>query len=191
MRIEKQSDRTDQNEDGEWLNIIEMERKRMYGIAYAYLRNQADALEAIQETVCRVWMKRHTVRELQYRRTWMIRILIRVCMDTRKKKRRELPSERTADRVAAEGEAAAGERLDMAAAVEELPPKYRMVIVLKYYRDMTITDIAQLLEKPDGTIRTWLNKALKQLRISHWLREGGVSHEQAMGREPRTAGEGD
>ncbi|MFD1957064.1 hypothetical protein ACFSL6_23525 [Paenibacillus thailandensis] len=35
------------------LQRIELDKRKMYGIAYAYLRNETDALEAIQETVCR------------------------------------------------------------------------------------------------------------------------------------------
>jgi len=61
----------------------------------------------------------------------------------------------------------------MAELVKVLPNPYRMVIVLKYYRDMTITDIAELLEKPDGTVRTWLNKALRMLRVDMSQLEGG------------------
>lgn len=139
------------------------------GIAFAYMRNEEDALEAIQETVCRVWAKRRTLREANYFTTWTIRILIRVCMDERKKRKREQKRSMDAGRMqrtleANDEDEDAAARLDMAAQVQALPANYRMVVVLKYYRDMTITEIAELLVKPDGTIRTWLNKGLKLLR---------------------------
>jgi RNA polymerase sigma-70 factor (ECF subfamily) len=149
------------------LKRIDMDKKQLYGIAYSYMRNETDALEAIQETVCRVWTKRHTLREPEFFTTWMIRILIRVCMDERKKRTREQPAEAYVQRH--EGEAhpdSAAERLDLAVQVRALPANYRMVVALKYYRDMTITEIAELLEKPDGTIRTWLNKSLRILRMA-------------------------
>jgi len=164
---------------------IEADKSKLYSIAYSYMRNETDALEAVQETVCRVWIKRKTLREPKFFTTWMIRILIRVCMDERKKKKRELTSflgirkETAAD----EQETATDSRVDMAEHVKALPNPYRMVIVLKYYRDMTITDIAELLEKPDGTVRTWLNKALRMLRVDMSQWEGGneYGHKEQSG----------
>lgn len=55
-------------------------------------------------------------------------------------------------------------RLDMEQALEGVKPKYRQVLVLKYYKDMTLAEIAEVLDKPEGTVKTWLNKGLKQLR---------------------------
>lgn len=157
------------------ISRIAMDKDKMYGIAYSYLRSEADALDAIQETVCRVWMKRKSLRDPKYFSTWMIRILIRVCLDAKKKQRREIPfmHDHAANQVdywAVQGEVAGhtqgrtAERLDMAMLVQSLRPELRMVVTLKYYRDMTVADIAELMEKPEGTIKTWLHKALTQLR---------------------------
>jgi RNA polymerase sigma factor (sigma-70 family) len=49
-------------------------------------------------------------------------------------------------------------------AIEKLEPKYKEVIILKYIQDMTIIDISKVLECPEGTIKTWLSRALKQLK---------------------------
>ncbi|MFD0589774.1 sigma-70 family RNA polymerase sigma factor [Paenibacillus sp. GCM10027627] len=157
-------------------NRIEREKGKLYGIAYAYMRNEEDALEAIQETVCRVWIKRRTLREDKYFATWMVRILIHVCMDERKKKKRERPTPASLlEREAPRQDPA--ERIGMAGSVAKLPPNLRMVVALKYYRDMTITEIADLLEKPDGTIKTWLHKGLKLLKKEMEAGEEEAHHE--------------
>ncbi|MCM3782632.1 sigma-70 family RNA polymerase sigma factor [Neobacillus mesonae] len=167
MNLHELALRARQGDEEAFIQRIHADKERMYSIAYSYMRNEADALDAVQETVSRVWAKRSTLKQPEYFTTWVIRILIRVCMDEQKKKKRELPSDiERFDRVSEE--AVAGDtasKIDMETLVTALPPKYRMVIVLKYYRDMTITEIAELLERPDGTIRTWLNKALKLMRI--------------------------
>jgi RNA polymerase sigma-70 factor (ECF subfamily) len=156
---------------------LEREKGKMYGIAFAYLRNEEDALEAIQETVCRAWMHRSSLKESNYFSTWVIRILIHVCMDERKKRKRERPpvvdpySQSTI-------EIESAERMDLETQLSKLPPNYRMVIVLKYYRDMTITQIAEMMEKPEGTIKTWLHKALKQLRTELGERKEVSRHER-------------
>lgn len=163
------------------LQRIDIDKRQMYGIAFSYMRNETDALEAIQETVCRVWEKRRTLREPKYFTTWIMRILIRVCMDARKKRTRELPAEGfvqlQSNRIVT-GDNHTAEKLDIAAGIQALPPNLRMVITLKYYRDMTITEIAELLEKPDGTIRTWLNKALKLMRTDMTFIEEGMQDER-------------
>ncbi|MEK3884915.1 sigma-70 family RNA polymerase sigma factor [Paenibacillus sp. PL2-23] len=160
------------------MSRIGLEKSKMFGIAYAYMRNEQDALEAIQETISRVWIKRSGLRDENYFATWMIRILINVCMDERKKRKRErlmtniplgsvpFPQQETDDRIG------------MTEQIAKLRPKYRMVIVLKYYRDMTITEIGELLDRPDGTIRTWLHKALKVLREDMNVGEEGMKHER-------------
>ncbi|MGF7032327.1 RNA polymerase sigma factor (sigma-70 family) [Paenibacillus mucilaginosus] len=59
-----------------------------------------------------------------------------------------------------------GEQIRMEQAVGELQPNLRHVIMLKYDQDMTLAEIARLLKRPEGTVKTWLHKALKQLRRS-------------------------
>ncbi|MFF2482470.1 sigma-70 family RNA polymerase sigma factor [Paenibacillus sp. NPDC058071] len=161
------------------LRRIDYDKRKLYGIAFAYMRHETDALDAIQETVCRVWAKRRSLRDPKLFTTWTVRILLRVCMDERKKRRRERPSSAALFQSTPTGnvlEAAAG-RLDMEAQLDRLKPHYRMVVVLKYYRDMTITDIAELMNKPDGTIRTWLHKALRILRRDLLTGKEEVGHE--------------
>jgi RNA polymerase sigma factor (sigma-70 family) len=164
--LEKKWGRPRQKSDeSELLLKLDEVKQQLYAIAYSYMRNEPDALEAVQETVCRIWAKRHTLREPNYFKTWATRILIRVCLDEQKKKTRgHYVYEATIVLQEEGGQENAAQRLDLADLIQTLPANYRMVIALKYYRDMTITDIAELLEKPDGTIRTWLNKALKLLR---------------------------
>lgn len=158
---------------------MEAESRRLYSIAYAYLHQEADALEAVQETVSRAWSKRGSVRNPEYFTTWVTKILIRVCIDIlhqrklaagvtlRQRLRGMAPS-----MVMPASSEASDLKLDVRQALEQLDTKYRHIVTLKYFCDMTIQDIAKLLRKPDGTIKTWLNKALKQLRKSSYLKVG-------------------
>ncbi|MBD7968425.1 sigma-70 family RNA polymerase sigma factor [Paenibacillus sp. Sa2BVA9] len=146
---------------------MSVDKHKLYGIAYSYMLNQQDALDVVQETVSKVWAKRKSLKQPEYFTTWVIRILLRVCMDEQKKKRREVPTAADHlgyDAVLAPQSVDSDHKLDMEKRIRKLQPKYRMVIVLKYYRDLTIPDIAELMDKPEGTIRTWLHKGLKQMR---------------------------
>lgn len=159
-----------QRGDGEALfQLIQADKERLYRIAFAYLKNQADAVEAIQEATCRAFGKLHQLKEPAFFYTWLIRILIRYCIDEQKRKRKSLPLLQVTEQLAQELDLDA--RLQLELAVEKLKPKYRHIIILKYYQDMTLTQIASLLEKPEGTVKTWLHKALGILRAE--LAQGG------------------
>lgn len=153
-----------QGDEEAFLERMDADKHKLYGIAYSYMLNQQDALDAVQETVSKVWAKRKSLKQPEYFTTWVIRILIRVCMDEQKKKRREVPTDAGYDAVLAPHSVDSDHKLDMEKRIRKLQPKYRMVIVLKYYRDLTIPDIAELMDKPEGTIRTWLHKGLKLMR---------------------------
>lgn len=142
--------------------LISASKEKLYSIGYSYLHNEADVLEAIQETTCRAYTKLGRLREPRYFQTWLIRILIHYCMDEQKRKAAILPLYHMTEPLAAD--LALDDKLQLEMTINRLPAKLRHIIILKYYEDMTLAEIANLLEKPEGTIKTWLNKALIQMR---------------------------
>ncbi|MNJ50348.1 RNA polymerase sigma factor [compost metagenome] len=56
------------------------------------------------------------------------------------------------------------DQIDLERAFEKLKHKHRHVVMLKYYQDMTTAQIAHVLQRPEGTIKSWLREGLKQLR---------------------------
>ena len=149
--------------------LVSMNKRKLHSIAVAYLKDENDALEAIQETTCRAYTKLAKLKEPKYFQTWLIRILIRCCIDEQKRKRKMMPLFQVTEPLAADLEL--DFKMSMEMAINLLAPKLRHIIILKYYEDMTLSEIANLLEKPEGTVKTWLNKALKELRM-HLSKEG-------------------
>ena len=142
--------------------LISANSRKLYGIAYSYLRNEADALEAVQETVCKAWVKCRRWKEPEAFVPWLIRILINCCIDEQRRRKKVLPLASVMPQGAAEMVSVS--KLDLEAALEQLQPKFRHVLTLKYYQDMTLTEIAKVLDRPEGTVKTWLHQGLKQLR---------------------------
>ena len=145
-------------------------QERLYRIAYAYLKNEADALEAVQETVCRAYTKIRKLKQPEYFLTWIIRILLNYCADEAKRRSRSF-------RPLAEYDAGVWDATadpDLAAAIEGLDEKYRRIVVLMYFEGFTLTEIARILELPDGTVKTRLHRALGELR--RHLGEGEWNH---------------
>lgn len=143
--------------------LVASEKKKLYGIAYSYLKNEHDALEAIQEMTCRAYLKINNLKNPAYFQTWLIRILINYCIDEQKRKKKVLFLEKDQEDEQA-GTHFTG--ITMEDAVDALEKPYKQVIILKYFHDMTNVKIAETLDRPEGTIKTWVNRALKQLRKS-------------------------
>jgi len=165
--------RGDANAFAEWASA---EQARLYRIAYAHLRSEHDALEAVQETVYRAFKHIRKLREPGYMRTWVTRILLHYCLDELKRRTRtRLHTEREMAVAAAGGIEPSlfaerqGEGIDVQAiavrmAIDGLSPASKQMIILKYLEDMTIVQIAALLELPEGTVKTRLHRALQELR---------------------------
>lgn len=155
-------------DDAAFYSLVTQQEEKMYRIAYTYLRNEADALEAVQEVTYRAYMRIRRLREPSYFVSWLIRILMNYCADEVKKRNRRNGRNHhqatASDQHLMGGESILIQRLLLESAVNELDANYQKVIQLKYYHDMTITEIARTLKKPEGTIKTWLHKALGGLR---------------------------
>lgn len=162
--------------------LMNLHKNQLYRIAFRYLKNENGALEAIQETTFRAYRNLKKLKQQEYFQTWLIRILINVCQDELKymKRQASFDFEVSADLSSIDnnpsepGGKADLERLDILVALERMEFKYRQIIELKYFEDLTLRDIAVILERPEGTVKTWLNQGLKQLR--EHLRERGDSH---------------
>ncbi|KAA9004024.1 sigma-70 family RNA polymerase sigma factor [Paenibacillus spiritus] len=152
------------SEEEEFFRQVGEHRRTLYGIAYSYLRSESDALEMLQEATCRAWIKRGSLREAERMGPWLIRIVINCCNDELKRRKRSRSAGYRSPAENGVAEMSSDARLDMERALEGISPKYRQVLVLKYYRDMTVAEIAAVLEKPEGTVKTWLNKGLAGMR---------------------------
>ncbi len=156
-------------DDHSFYQLMESNKIKLYKMAYSYLRNEIDSLEAIQETTFRAYKKLRSLKDPKYFNTWIVRILINYCMDELKRRKRTIVK----DVETAVNSNMNMNKIEIEQALDYLQTKYQTVIILKYFQDLTIHDIADLLKRPEGTIKTWLNKALKELR--KYLGEDGES----------------
>ena len=137
---------------------------RFYRLAYSYLHNREDALDAVQAAVCKALEKQDSLKDADAMRTWFYRILVNVCTDQLRGRKREAP--------------AAPEDLDpgsyedplpgddaLARRVEALPPELRTVIELRFYEELPLKDISAVLGCPLSTVKTRLYTGLKKLRV--------------------------
>jgi RNA polymerase sigma-70 factor (ECF subfamily) len=139
-----------------------------YRVARGVLRNSADAEDVAQEALLRAYSRFHRLRDRNRFRAWLVRIAFRLALDRfRSAKRREqretlwaqpVPQPTTED-LAASSEFQA--HLDLA--LEALPEKLRLVLLLSAMEGHTHEEVATMLGLPVGTVKSRLFSARKQL----------------------------
>jgi len=135
-------------------------------LAYLITSSNEDADDLVQDAFIRVGAQLHHIRHRDafwsYLRTTLVHLAI---SRSRGAARAQLHGKSDAgswversehDRVAA--------RRDMLALIEGLPPSHRAAVVLRYYEDLNVEEIGQLLHASNGTVRSWLSRAIRELR---------------------------
>ena len=154
-------------DDNAFAKLIEKKKDNLYRIAYSYVKNQEDALDIVSETVFKAYTTLATLKNPDYFYTWLTRITINSSINHIKKHSKVIPMELAGvenDFVLSETDQES--TIDLYNAIDKLDENLKTVIVLKYLEDMTLSEVAETMERPLGTVKTFLNKALKELRLS-------------------------
>lgn len=140
--------------------LMQSQMQNMYKAARALLHNDEDVADAISETILTCWEKIEQLKYEKYFRTWMTRILINKCNDILRKKENlfytpeipEIPSHDT--RL---------ENVEWKEALNSLDKRYRLILLLYYVEGFKTSEISQILEMPESTVRTRLARGRKRL----------------------------
>ena len=145
--------------------LIHEEKEKLYKMAYVYMKNEDDALEVFQETVYKALKSIETLKNNHYFSTWLTRILINTAIDSlRKKKKVVLLSNEILQNMGDTRHMKSEEQLDLLEALEKIDEKYKTVLLLRFYEDFTIKQIATFLNSPEGTVKTHIRRGLASLR---------------------------
>lgn len=154
-----------------FITLMDLHKITLYRTAFAYLKNEQDALEAIQEVTVRAYKKIHTVREPRFMKTWLIKIMMNYCQDQLKMKKRFISTAQLGEIKVAADDA----YLEIEEALETLTHQEQRLIQLKYFQDLKNKDIAIVEKIPEGTVKSRLHHSLKKLR-KFFREKGGTNH---------------
>ena len=153
--METQSLRTDDCTE----MVIRFYSDMVYRLAFARTGTKHDADDVFQEVFLRYIKKKHVFKDEEHRKAWLIRVTINCSNNfwglSLRKKEQELSND-----ILFEPE----ESVDLYNELQKLPPKYREVIHLFYYEDMSIEEISQTLIRKNSTVRTQLTRARTMLK---------------------------
>jgi RNA polymerase sigma-70 factor (ECF subfamily) len=137
-----------------------------YRLAGYLLGSAPDAEDAVQEALTRAWQAWPSLRDQQRFEPWFDRILVNICRDRlRRRRRHQLEELDEGLPVYSEDPfQAALARAEIDRLVQVLNPDQRVVIGLRFWRDLSLQEIADLLGIPLGTVQSRLHYALQRLR---------------------------
>lgn len=140
--------------------LINTVRVKLYKTGMAILKNDDDVCDALQETLISAYKNFGNLRDERYFATWITRILINKCYDMISKNQRtaylneKMQVEENASYYDTYKEDSVVERV-----LEQIDPDLKVVTVLYYYDELSVNEISQILNIPDGTVKSRLSRA--------------------------------
>lgn len=142
----------------------------LYKVDYTYVKDKQVALDILQETSFKAWLNIHTLKDEEKFKPWITKILVNTALNYIKKESKVIYMEDENSIIYSEKSISIEEKLDLYDAIDLLKPKYKTVIILKYFDDMKIEDISYVLNIPENTVKSHLKRAKESL--SSILKEG-------------------
>lgn len=135
-----------------------------YRFAYTYTKNQEDAEDVVNESVVKALKSVHSLKNPTRLKTWFYRIIINTAISYIKRNK-SIVYLNPMDMAEMNENSEQLSDIGLEQMIDMLDPKYKSIVVLRYFEDMTLEDIALTLNENVSTIKTRLYKALKILRI--------------------------
>ena len=144
-----------------YITFIAENKEMLYRVAFGYLHDETKSLDAVDEAVYQGYAHRHDLREPKYFKTWVTKILINECLKIIRNGKREISLAVLPEDIQNSEESS----IHLKIAINSLPEDLRKVIILRYFGGFTISETAEILGIPDGTVSTRSRKALEILRV--------------------------
>lgn len=151
--------------------LFDIYHNKLYRMAYLITGNHADSEDIVQETFLKCYLNRKKLRNSACFDSWLYQILTRTAWKIGKNSKREEPVEELWNQAEESGYQAgpleelliSQQRNEICEAVKSLPVKQRTVVVLYYYNQLTTKEIAKIMGCLEGTVKSRLHTARKNL----------------------------
>lgn len=139
-------------------NIIDCEQT-LYRVSMSILRNEQDCEDAVQDTILAAFSKLSTLKNEEFFKTWIVRILINNCNKRLKERKKNISSDTVLEPSAPSDE----KSVEVRAAIDTLPTKIRVVVIMYYIEGFSVKEIKDVLKVPEGTVKSRLSRGRSQL----------------------------
>lgn len=143
--------------------IVENQNK-FYRVAYSYARNQEDALDIVQNAVCKALESYKNLRNADAVKTWFYRILINESLAVIKQRKKELLSDDNPQKEEAYYEKGYEQQDDIKEELNRLEEDIQTIIRLRFFEELSLKEISEITGLNLNTVKTKLYRGLKLLR---------------------------
>ncbi|GLX67925.1 RNA polymerase sigma factor [Paenibacillus glycanilyticus] len=140
-------------------------KENIYRLAYSYVKNKEDALDIVQDAIYKAMTSIELLKDPTVVKSWFYRIVVNTALDFLRKHKKVHPMEQEKLELYTPGTEDAYTDIDLVSTLKDLPSKYREVVVLRYFEDMKIEEVADVLHENVSTVKTRLYQALRLLRV--------------------------
>lgn len=148
------------------LFLVQQEKEKLYRTAFSYVGNETDALDIFQQTVLIAIESIHQLKEPKFFSTWLMKICINTSLNVLQKQKKVILMHDPDLEIFSINLETSEEKMDLLNAIYMLEEKYKTVLLLRYYEDLTFEQIAELLEEPIGTVKSKGKRALSKIKTS-------------------------
>lgn len=138
----------------------------LYRLAYSYMKNKEDALDVVQDAIYKAFASVDSLRQPENIKSWFCRILVNTALDALHKKKRETVVEDNVLLNLGNSQMDQYADLDLKKALDELEEPYHSIIILRYFEDLKIEEVASIMDENINTVKTRLYRGLKKLKLN-------------------------
>ena len=137
-----------------------------YRLAGAILRDPAESRDAVHDAFITAWQRWPSLRDPRKFDSWFKRIIINVCRERLRHASRRRSSDLDSQTrvIAVDPSQDVHDRLHVEESLARLKPDDRILLALRYFRDLKVDEIATILDIPSGAVKSRLNRAHSRLR---------------------------
>ncbi len=162
--------RSQEGEHNAFRFLVERHSRVLHGTAYLMTQDRTLAEDMAQEALLLAWRGLPSFKGGTNFRAWLLRILVNRTISERR--RRRMPETEVLEEVHMQTDSNQNEemalreeeRLSVARALEALPQEQRETVVLRFYSDLTVPEVARALGCREGTVKSRLHRAMARLR---------------------------
>lgn len=152
----------------------------MYRIAYTYVKNADDALDIVQDSAYKAIKNAKSIKQEEYIETWIYKIVINCAIDFLKHSKKEMATE-SLEELHHIGTTDHYMDFDTIRALDILNEKERAVVVLRFFEEKKLGEIAAVLGMNGNTVKSTLYRSLQKLKIE--LEKGEMPYEGYCGNQ--------
>ena len=155
-------------DEGEFATFVAGHRRALHRTAFLMSGDWEHAADVVQEALVRLYVAWPRLAPGAGLRGYARRVVVNVAIEqARKRSNHERPTDRLRDRAVDDAADQVPDRLLLLAALDELPPRQRACVVLRFYDDLSVDDVADVLGCRPGTVKSQTARGLDALRAAY------------------------